>query len=122
MTKSQWRDLTTKMPQRHRDTERKTRKSSAPLCLCGKSFSVETTSLISDSRKPIPAMMIMSPREVAELGCAACLKGETICVPGAANRLLATGAPLLPPIDDRLPIAAYGHPDHLRDQKIILTI
>ena len=50
----------------------------------------------SNLGKPIPAMMIMSPQEVAELGCTACLKGETICVPGAANRLLASGAPLLP--------------------------
>ncbi len=50
----------------------------------------------SELGKPIPAMMIMSPQEVAELGCAACLKGETICVPGVANRLLTSGAPLLP--------------------------
>jgi len=50
----------------------------------------------SELGKPIPAMMIMSPREVAELGCAACLKGETICVPGVANRLLTSGVPLLP--------------------------
>ena len=50
----------------------------------------------SNLGKPIPAMMIMSPHDVAELGCAACLRGETICVPGVANRLLASGAPLLP--------------------------
>jgi uncharacterized protein len=56
------------------------------------------TAMVRGSKlgKPIPAMMIMSPQEVAELGCAACLKGETICVPGVANRLLASGAPLLP--------------------------
>lgn len=44
----------------------------------------------------IPASMIMSPKDVAELGCAACLKGETICIPGRANRLLSGGAQLLP--------------------------
>ena len=38
----------------------------------------------------------MSPKVVAELGCAACLKGETICIPGLANRLLTGGAQLLP--------------------------
>ncbi len=56
------------------------------------------TAMVRSSRlgKPIPAMMIMSPQEVAELGCAACLKGETICVPGVANRLLTSGAPFLP--------------------------
>jgi len=46
--------------------------------------------------KAFPARMIMSPKDVAELGCAACLKGETICVPGLANRLLSSGAQLLP--------------------------
>ena len=38
----------------------------------------------------------MSPKEVAELGCAACLKGEAICVPGLANKVIAGGAPLMP--------------------------
>ncbi len=46
--------------------------------------------------KAFPARMIMPPKDVAELGCAACLKGETICVPGLANRLLGSGAQLLP--------------------------
>jgi short-subunit dehydrogenase len=46
--------------------------------------------------KAFPASMIMSPKDVAELGCAACLKGETICIPGRANRLLSGGAQLLP--------------------------
>jgi hypothetical protein len=40
--------------------------------------------------------MIMSPKNVAELGCAARLNGETICVPGLANRALTSGAQLLP--------------------------
>jgi uncharacterized protein len=44
----------------------------------------------------IPPAMIMSPKDVAELGCAACVKGETICVPGLANKVVASGAPLLP--------------------------
>jgi short-subunit dehydrogenase len=44
----------------------------------------------------VPAPMIMSPKDVAELGCAACLNGETICVPGLANRALTSGAQLLP--------------------------
>ncbi len=46
--------------------------------------------------KAVPATMAMSPKEVAELGCAACLKGEAICVPGLTNRALTTGAQLLP--------------------------
>jgi short-subunit dehydrogenase len=46
--------------------------------------------------KAFPATMIMSPKDVAELGCAACLKGKTICVPGLANRALTSGAQLLP--------------------------
>ena len=46
--------------------------------------------------KAFPASMIMSSKDVAELGCAACLKGETICIPGRANRLLSGGAQLLP--------------------------
>ena len=43
-----------------------------------------------------PAMAIMSPKDVAEAGCAACLKGEAIIVPGLANRVFAGGAPLVP--------------------------
>jgi hypothetical protein len=56
------------------------------------------TAMVRGSKlgKRIPAMMIMSPQEVAELGCAAFLNGDTICVPGVANRLLASSAPLLP--------------------------
>jgi len=50
----------------------------------------------SELGKPIPATMIKSPKEVAEAGCAACLAGETVCVPGLANLAITTGAPLLP--------------------------
>ena len=50
----------------------------------------------SELGKPYPASMIMSPKAVAERGCAACLKGETICVPGLGNRLLSGGAQFLP--------------------------
>ena len=46
----------------------------------------------------------MSPKDVAELGCAACLEGATICVPGLANRLLTSGAQLLP----RKVVRAFG--------------
>ena len=46
--------------------------------------------------KPVPSIMVMSPAAVAEQGCAACLAGETICVPGLANKLIASGTPLLP--------------------------
>src|SRR5271166_700978 len=46
--------------------------------------------------KPVPSMMVMSPAAVAEQGCAACLAGEAICVPGLANKLIASGTPLLP--------------------------
>ena len=61
------------------------------------------TSMIRGSRlgKLVPAAMIiaamiMSAAEVAEQGCAACLAGETICVPGVANWVLTSGAPILP--------------------------
>ena len=50
----------------------------------------------SQMAKVVPAPMIMSPKDAAELGCAACVKGETICVPGLANRALTSGARLLP--------------------------
>ena len=50
----------------------------------------------SELAKALPSRAIMPPKVVAEAGCAACLKGETICVPGFANRLLATGAQHLP--------------------------
>ena len=50
----------------------------------------------SQMAKVVPAPMVMSPKEVAELGCTACLKGETICVPGLANRALISGAQVLP--------------------------
>lgn len=46
--------------------------------------------------RPIPATMIMSAKAVAEAGCAACLKGEAIVVPGLANKLITGGAPLAP--------------------------
>jgi len=54
--------------------------------------------------KPIPPAMIMSPKAVAELGCAACVEGEAICVPGLANKLLASGAPMMP----RSLVRAFG--------------
>ena len=46
--------------------------------------------------RPIPKVLMMAPKDVAEAGCAACLKGETICVPGLANKLFTGGAPLVP--------------------------
>ena len=46
--------------------------------------------------KPIPATIIMSAKAVAEAGCAACLGGEAIVVPGLANKLITGGAPLAP--------------------------
>ncbi len=46
--------------------------------------------------KSIPPMMIMSAKEVAELGCAACLGGDAVCVPGLANKVVAGGARLMP--------------------------
>ena len=54
------------------------------------------TAIGSQMAKVVPAPMIMSPKDVAELGCSACLKGETICVPGLANRALTSGAQFLP--------------------------
>ncbi len=42
----------------------------------------------------VPAAMMMSPKDVAEAGCAACLRGEAISAPGLANRLITGGAPL----------------------------
>jgi short-subunit dehydrogenase len=50
----------------------------------------------SSLANPVHAMMFMSTKEVAAAGCAACLKGETICVPGVVNKVVAGGAPLLP--------------------------
>ena len=41
--------------------------------------------------KVVPATMIMSPKDVAEFGCAARLRGESL-----ANRALTSGAQLLP--------------------------
>ncbi len=46
--------------------------------------------------RPIPARMIMPAKTVAEAGCAACLRGEAIAVPGLANKLITGGAPLAP--------------------------
>ncbi|MBV8107760.1 MAG: SDR family NAD(P)-dependent oxidoreductase [Hyphomicrobiales bacterium] len=56
------------------------------------------TSMMRGSRlgKAAPSIMVMSPAAVAEQGCAACLAGETICVPGVANKLIASGTPLMP--------------------------
>ena len=48
----------------------------------------------SQMAKVVPAPMIMSPKDVAELGCSVCLKGETICAPGLADRALTSGAQL----------------------------
>jgi len=50
----------------------------------------------SSLAQPVPATMMMSPKDVAEAGCAACLRGEAICVPGLANKLITGGAPLVP--------------------------
>jgi short-subunit dehydrogenase len=50
----------------------------------------------SELGRPIPAMMMMSAKDVAEAGCAACLGGEAVLVPGLANKLIAGGAPLAP--------------------------
>jgi uncharacterized protein len=56
------------------------------------------TSMTRASRiaKAVPAVMFMSAAAVAEEGVAACLGGETICVPGVANWALTSGAPILP--------------------------
>jgi short-subunit dehydrogenase len=56
------------------------------------------TAMMRGSRlaKPVPSVLVMAPAAVAEQGCAACLAGETICVPGLANKLIASGTPLLP--------------------------
>ena len=53
------------------------------------------TSMMRGSRlgKSVPSVMVMSPAAVAEQGCAACLAGETICIPGLANKLIASGTP-----------------------------
>lgn len=46
--------------------------------------------------KSVPSVMFMSAAAVAEQGVAACLRGETICVPGVANWAMTTGLPILP--------------------------
>ena len=55
------------------------------------------TSMMRGSQlgKSVPSVMVMSAAAVAEQGCAACLAGETICVPGLANKFIASGTPLL---------------------------
>jgi short-subunit dehydrogenase len=50
----------------------------------------------SELGRPIPAMMMMSAKDVAEAGCAACLGGEAVLVPGLANKLIAGGGPRAP--------------------------
>jgi short-subunit dehydrogenase len=50
----------------------------------------------SNLARPIPTMMMMSAKEVAEAGCSACLRGDAICVPGLANKVITGGAPLAP--------------------------
>jgi len=56
------------------------------------------TAMIRGSKlaRPIPAVIKRSAKEVAEAGCAACLKGEPICIPGLENKLIAGGVPLVP--------------------------
>jgi hypothetical protein len=56
MSNSQWRDLTTEMPQSRRDTEKRKRNSSVSLRLCGQFSSVEIAFLTSDSHKTLPAL------------------------------------------------------------------
>src|SRR5205085_12141627 len=51
--KSQWRDLTDRLPQRHGDTSLF---FSVSLHLCGQFSFVELTSLTSDSHKTLPAL------------------------------------------------------------------
>ncbi len=56
------------------------------------------TGMMRDSAlaRMVPQAATMSPKAVAEAGCAACLRGEAIVVPGLANRLITSGAPLAP--------------------------
>jgi short-subunit dehydrogenase len=44
----------------------------------------------------VPNMLVMSAAEVAKRGCAACLAGEVVAIPGLANQTLASGARTLP--------------------------
>ena len=44
----------------------------------------------------LPKAMVMSAKDVAGAGAAACLRGDAICVPGLANKLLTGGAPRAP--------------------------
>jgi len=46
--------------------------------------------------RPVPAMLMTAPKEVAEAGCSACLRGDAICVPGLANKLMTAGASFAP--------------------------
>ena len=46
--------------------------------------------------RPVPKGLTMSPKDVAEAGCAACLAGEAVVTPGFANKLITSGAPLVP--------------------------
>jgi hypothetical protein len=44
----------------------------------------------------VPNMLVMSAAEVAKRGCAACLAGQVVAIPGLANRTVASGAQTLP--------------------------
>ena len=50
----------------------------------------------SELARPVPAAIRRSAKEVAEAGCAACLRGEAICVPGLENQLITGGASRAP--------------------------
>ena len=56
------------------------------------------TSMLRGSKfaEAIPDMWVMSAREAAARGCAACLEGEVVAVPGLANLALTSGSQLLP--------------------------
>ena len=44
----------------------------------------------------LPDALVMSPAQVAAKGCAACLAGEALAIPGLANVALTSGSRLLP--------------------------
>jgi short-subunit dehydrogenase len=64
------------------------------------------TSMLSGSRlaRWVPSMIVMSASAVAKEGCNACLRGETILVPGIANDIVARGVQYLP----RMLVRAVG--------------
>lgn len=61
----------------------------------------------------VPAAAIMSPEPVVDAALTAFARGDSVCVPGAANRVLAVGAKLAPAAVARR-VSAFVHRRYVR--------